>query len=864
MIKETAANIGLLKTKYHIPGLNKHLLTRQILNHKLNDSLSNKLTLITAPAGYGKTTAVLKWLEIIPHPTAWLSLDAGDNEPLVFWRYFYAALDSILSGIIKDAEYVFTSQELLRANVHLSILIDNLADVRSDFLLILDDFHFVTSQSILNELSYLMNYLPANLHLILISRTAPQLKLAKLGLKEDLVRIEAKDLRFATEEIYHYYRARGYFLQKEEVQRIESYTEGWAAALVAVTMSLEDEKYRNHLLSNLGTCNLQIENFLDEDVFHMWTKEQQDFMVKTSIAERLCGSLCEAITDYDGSRLLKELYDQNGFLVALDDEGTWFRYHHLFLDFLRKKLEKSDAALIQNLHRRAGEWLKTNGFDNESIEHFLQGTHYEEALLLIERHGGGLLRRGEYTPVISWIERLPDNYSGNSPMILLIKASYFAEINDTKSAWECVKKSELLLDKQAVLFESLRGVCLMTKANLFFRQGDLANLFPVINEAAALGITLNSNKDYMDFNLYDISIYRATIGIYVKVFGQNLDVFYSVVNSYRSLITVNPGYAPLVEGEFHYENDRMDEALPKLLASVDEAINANCPGALVPAMVTIAKIRRAQGDIDGAMEVIRECENRVETFHKPHWDYMLKAFKVRLLIDLNDTEKLDKWLRGSRLSLYQFIIRTREYELIVLARVLIDKKRYGDATILLNRLLSFAEGLKRAHSIVEITSLLAITAINNSKEEIAEKYLETALRIGIEEGYCRSFVDEFAPMVSLLEMYLSRHKGEDKLTAYARKLLEQTKDSVRHSQLTKDPDTIQKLLTPKEQKILQMIINAYDNKKIALELGITTRTVKAHTGSIYHKLDVKNRVQCLKKILGRGRLEFCVNGYNYQ
>lgn len=852
MIKETVANIGLLKTKYRLPGLNKHLvITRQILNHRLDDSLNHKLTLVTAPAGYGKTTAVLKWLEKITFPAAWLSLDAGDNEAIPFWRYFFAALDNILSGIGKDAEYIFTSQELLKANVHLSILIDNLSDIRSDFLLILDDFHFITNQTILDELSYFISFLPANLHLILLSRTAPRLKLAKLGIKEDLVRIRAKDLRFATEEIHQYYQTRGYFLQKEEIQRIENYTEGWAAALAAVTMSFKDETYRNHILNNFGTCNLQIENYLAEDVFHTWTREQQDFMVKTSIMERLCGPLCDAITNYDGDRLLNELYNQNSFLVALDDEGTWFRYHHLFGDFLRKELEKLETATIQDLHCRAGEWLKTNGFDYESIEHFLQGVHYEKALLLIERQGAVLLKHGEYAPINSWIERLPDKYCENSPMIMLIKACYFAEINDLKSAWKCIRKSELLLDKKAALFESLQTVCLMAKANLFYRQGDIENLFAAINKAAALGMTFSTNnacsRDYMDFNLYDISIYRTT-NTFIKMFRQNPDVFYSVVENYRTMINVNPGYAPLIEGEFYYENGRQDEALPKLLASVDEAIKANCPGALVPAMVTLAKMRRNEGDLVGAMKAIEECEKKVETFHKPHWGYMLKAFKVRLYIDLNDTEKLNKWVKESRLSLYQVIIRTREYELIILARVLIEKKRYGDAAILLNRLLSFAEQLKRTHSIVEIANLLAITAIKNSNEEIAEKYFEKALNLGAEEDYSRSFVDEFAPMVSLLIMYLEKHTEENRLTTYARKLLKQTKDGIRHSQLTKDPDTVQKFLTPTEHIILQMIINAYDNKKIASELGITTRTVKAHTGSIYHKLDVKNRVQCLKKI----------------
>ena len=846
MIKETAVNLGLLKTKYSIPVLNKHLVTRRILNQRLEESLNHKLTLITAPAGYGKTTAVLKWLETLTLPVAWLSLDADDNDAVVFWRYFCAALDSILSGISKDTEYVFASQELLQANVHLSILIDSLSNIHSDFLLVLDDVHLVKYQAILDELSYFICYLPANLHLIVISRTVPRLKLAKLSLKEDLVRIRAKDLRFNTVEIYQYYQVRGYFLQKEEVQRIESYTEGWAAALVSVTLSLKDEKYRHHILSSFGNCNLQIENYLAEDVFNTWTREQQDFMVKTSIVGRLCAPLCEAITDYDGSRLLKELYDQNCFLVALDDEGTWFRYHHLFLDFLRKKLGKKDVALIQNLHLRAGEWLKTNGFYNEAIEHFLQGAHYEEALLLIENHGGVLVKRGEYAHVMSWIEKLPDKYSGNSPMIVLLKATYFTAINDFKSAWKCMEWIELALKEGTALSEDFRTVYMMVQTNLFLIQGDIENALPAIIEAAVCGVTNVMNKDYMDINLYDISIYRTPYYIVIKMLRKSSTEYDSFSKNYRSLISTNPGYAPLIEGEFYYESGRLNDAFPKLISSVDEAINANCLGALVPAMVTLAKIRRARGDITGAIETLEECENRVEKLNKPHWGYMLKAYKVRLYLDMSDTERVDRWRLESKLSLYQDMTRVREYELIVLARVLIEKQRYEDANILLNRLLSFAEGLKRAHSIVEITNLLAITAIKNLNEEMADEYLEKALSIGFDEGYVSSFVDELDPMALLLKMYIKHHNEGDRLTAYAQELLNQTKDAVKHSTFLISPNTFEKLLTPSELKVFNGIINAYDNTEIAAELGITIRTVKAHTGSIYHKLGVKNRLQCLK------------------
>lgn len=846
MIKESPFNFGLLKTKYSIPSINKYLLPRMLLNHRLNESLSHKLTIIIAPAGYGKTSAVLKWLEGISLPTAWFSIDAGDNDPFVFWRYFCAALNSVSTGISNVTEYILESHELFKGNAHLSIIIDYLSAIPSDFLMVLDDFHLITNPIIHDALSYLITYLPLNVHLVIISRVAPSLKLAKLGLMEDLISIKANELRFETEEISKYYEARGYFLQKEEINKIQHYTEGWAAALVAVALSIKDENNRHAVISNYGSSKLYIENYLAEDVYNTWTKEQQDFMEKISISDRLCGSLCEAITGYDGSKLLKELYAQNSYLISLDCEDMWFRYHHLFLDFLRKKICRRDASLIQTLHLKAGEWFKANGFFNEAIDHFLKGLHYEYAIPLIENQGQVLVRKGEYSNVISWLEMLPEKYIETSTLIMLIKTMYLTGIDDFKSAWDYIERMHLLIKEG----DAFNTIYLLVKANFFIRQYDMENTLKTILEAGASGISTAMSTQYMDVNLYDISIFRTPYNVLISIFDKSSTEYDSLINSYRTLISRNPGYAPLIKGELYYESGNLDKALPELLTSINEAVNAYCAGALVPAMVTIAKIKRAQGDIQGALEVIEECKNKVADFHKLHWNYMLKAFEIRLYIDLNNTDLIDKWMNESRLNIYQDIINMQEYELIVLSRTLIYKQRYNDANILLNRLLSFATEQKKDHSIVEISNLLAIAAIKNFNEEIAEKHLKNALSIGIKKGFVRSFVDEFTPMISLLGMYIRKNKKEPKLTAYARRLLRQTKEAVRHSMVSSNSNIIENLLTTMEKKVLHLMTNAYTNKEISEELEITLRTVKAHTTNIYKKLDVKNRMQCIKKAKG--------------
>lgn len=248
-------NQGLIRTKCNQPGIPLHLVSRRRLSEKLTGALNHKLTIVTAPAGYGKSTAVIDWLEQVGLPSAWVSLDRDDNHSLMFWRYICAALDSIIDGIGNDLSNIFSSQELLKANLHLSILIDRLIVSQTDIILALDDFHYITETDLLDAFSYFISYIPPRVHVILLSRTEPELKLAKLGIKDELVRLNINDLRFQTEEIARFYETRGLFLEKDDLDRAEAYTEGWVAALVAITLPVGENRDRNQLTESLESRN---------------------------------------------------------------------------------------------------------------------------------------------------------------------------------------------------------------------------------------------------------------------------------------------------------------------------------------------------------------------------------------------------------------------------------------------------------------------------------------------------------------------------------------------------------------------------------------------------------------------------------
>ena len=859
--KKVKYNEGLIKTKCSRPEANRYLIPRSRLYKKLDKSLQRKLTLVTAPAGFGKSTAILDWLDRRDLKAAWLSIDSVDNNPMTFWRYICAALDGIATGIFQDTDYVFQLIELLNANIHLSILIDRLMEVEVDFLLILDDVHLIANPVILDGISYLIGYLPPKMHLVLIGRFEPKLKPAMLGIKIQILRIGERDLRFQNEEIYRFYRTRGHTLENEDIQKLENYTEGWAAALVAVAMSMEDESDGNGVVQALGSSGKSIYRYLEEEVLGSWPEEKRSFALKTSLLDTLSAPLCDAVTgENNGSLMLKEINARNGFLISLDYEEYEYRYHHLFRDFLYKLLLKSNRTVVPDLHARAAAWYREQGADYQAIEHYLNGIKYDAALELIKQHIDDLVIRNDFATAFSWIDRLPGEYRDSSFRISKVYALYHAEMGNLQLAREWLAKLELLAkDKKYTGGPALKGYtstsCRLVKANLLIREGNVREFFSSIRKA----VKTNEGRyfklsEYMDVNTSDIYFYRCPYNKFTYLFAEKRDEYWEMVKNYRKMISENPGYAPLAAGEYLYENNRLDEALPYLLEALEEAQSANCPGALVPVMVNIARLKRARLDMKGALETPVECEKMLNS-PKLHWYYLVHAFRARLQIDAGDMDGVERWFNSCKINIYMEISRIREFELLVYARVLMLKGRFTDAELLLKKILIFAEKTIRRHSRVEALNLLAMLAYQKKEMKTAMDYLEKSLYIGMKESYIRSYTDEFDSVIPLLRHYVMHrrkqkgHRATKNSITYAKDLLKQTQKSLvleQAAQSAASAGEIKKLLTDQEKKVLALLLEAYANKEIAQELGISIWTVKSHIGHIYGKLAVKSRAQCIK------------------
>ncbi len=845
----------MLRAKLHAPTINKNIISREKLLAKLGNAKESKLTLVMAPAGYGKTTAVLDWLGKCGLPFAWLSLSERDNHPMNFWEYVCAALDGIVDGISKETEYVFSSQEMMDAGVHLNILIDRLSERSSDFMLVLDDLHLIKDPSILAGLSYLIDFLPEKMHLIFISRTEPELNLSRHRIKWQIQRLETEDLRFSEDEILRFYQSKGITLENDELKAVESYTDGWIAALVAAALSVEDGDGHSAIEALLCTGR-DIGRYLKDEVFAAWTPQKQSFAMKTSILDTLSEDLCNAVTDdCNGERLLKEIYETSGFVLDMDGHQQSFRYHHLFGSFLRELLREKAPEEIPQLHKKAGLCFQEQGLLPEAIEHFLSGGFYREAFELIEHQVDYLIDKNDFSRLFAWIERLPAEYRDNSFKIAAIYAAYYMETGRYDLSGHWVGRMKAMKDNYPYASgpewsNYSRTVCTMIEANLFVRKGNIEFVSLLFSAAATDGGKYYKMPEYYNFNLSDIYFHRCPMHRITDLFKESPDKYNRTTENYRGMISKNPGYAPLAIGEYLYESNRLEESLPYLLKAQEEAREANCPGALFPAMVNIARIKRAGGDIAGAFSVLGECEKQLRDAGKPHWNYLLHAFRCRLYLDVGNTDQAREWFSSSKLDIFSEINRIREFELLVYARVLILLNRAQDAEILLQRLLTFTGDNRRPHSRVEVLNLLALLAYRDHHARLAYGYLEESLDIGLKEGYVRSYLDEQSPMAQLLRAYI-KSRGKP---AYASGLLKQMHGSLLQALQGHDAaageaaEKVLSQLTDQEKKVLELLVNAATNKEIGEKLGISLRTVKTHTGNIYGKLGIKNRAQCVKLV----------------
>ena len=921
---------SLLATKLYIPptrpdpstGLGPRLVLRPRLMERLNSGLSGdgfgrKLTLVSAPAGFGKTTLVSEWVHAMagatpPIAIAWLSLDEGDNDPARFLAYMIAALRTIETNIGKGALSALQSPQPPPAEAVLVSLINEIAALPGSIVLVLDDHHTVESPPVDNALAFLLERLPPQMHLVIASREDPHLPLARLRARGQLTEVRASDLRFTSSEAAEFLNSiMGLDLSEEDISALERRTEGWITGLHLAAISMQVRKDVAEFIESFTGSHRFVLDYLVEEVLEQQPEGVQTFLLQTSVLTRLNGSLCDAVrfggakspssslgTADNGRAILQRLEEANLFIVPLDEERRWYRYHHLFADLLRQRLRQTQPELVPRLHHRASEWYGQNGFIDEAIEHALCAEGFERAVRLIEEHVGAIWERGEHTRLRRWLAQLPLELVFSRPHLCITHAWNLFTSGQHLAAEQSLQAAEQALDPtttKSLPLETepfsdsdrrhIQGRVAAIRAFLASYGGDLPGTIQHAQQAldnlpeqdanwrgtAAIALgdaygfrgelgaayrarlqALEASKAggniYMIAKLKLADTYRQQGQLHrtVEVCRQQWELAQEIGLSE----TVVAGWLLAIWGETLAELNDLEGALRQARKGV--RLTERGKDVMVTGWSNLCLIRVlfSRGDFAGANKIIQKMEGIARKHDLPPFVASpMAAWRARMWLAQGNLDAAAQWVAERGLDADGGPTLLREMEYLALARILIAQGRLAETGRLLQRLLDTAESAGHTLRTLEILMLQALATQAGGDTTQAMVTLEKALTLAEPGGFIRVFVDEGPPMARLLYKALSHEIAPD----YVRRLLgafpvaepEQPDPSISQA-----PESAMiEPLSERELEVLQLLAEGLTNPEIASRLFVSLNTIKAHCRNIYGKLGVHNRT----KAVGRAR-----------
>lgn len=852
----------MFKIKLQVPGIGRTIISRKGIASKLQNIFHYRLTLITAPAGYGKTTAAAGFLAETGIPHAWFSLDPEDNDPVRFWQYLVAAMAESADGLGDSLGDLALSRGLIASNIFTGLFIDQLYGIPGDFVIVLDDYHLIQDELVRQSLSYFIKNKPSSIHLMILGRQEQANEFAVMSAKGQVLRIARRDLAFNADEILDFYRQKGVNLTPEEASIIGDRTEGWAAGLVMASLLLEDGGGVKETVSQLSGGNRDFDHYFREEVFNHWPGEIRDFLIHTSILNRLTGSLCRAVTGrQDSAETLQKLAEGNSFILPLDQKNDWFRFHHLFAEFLRAKLEQEDPAIIKSLYGRAGAWLHENGLVREAIDALIKAEDFQKAAALFGDSFAGLANNGELPTLSKWLSSFPESLYKDNVRLCSAYAWVLAMEGNREAADEWSKRTVACFHRIRERLEDVRERNYM-EVQAAIVQAD--NAIRRLDAATAASCYAKASKIELDdhilcgeLNSGQPSMLRTVYGFYGRLNDLETAVF-PFIEDFPALIGPAAAYSKVILVEALYERNRLKESQDALVQGLEDVFALDNPGVIVPCFITLAKINRARGDLNGALNTVAEGKKKLHGRGRTYWEYLFDLFTARLYMDMHDLQAAEEWADLGRIGIYDGVSCLQEFEHLVLARYLCLANRHEEALLLLGRLLALAEKEGRLGSRIEILCLMAVANCIGKDPERALAQLDQALLLGMEHGYARTFIDEMEPMAGLLDRYLQwkERVGSEELNNYAKNLYEMTAADIRaHRGKLTGGNLAAEALTRKEYKVLRLLSAGRSNDQIARELSITVRTVKYHNANLYGKLGARNRLEALNRARQLGLLK---------
>ena len=901
----------LLETKLYVPGPPRGLVPRPRLSQRLDRGTTSKLMLISAPAGFGKTTLLTEWLAAGPagpadeRLAAWLSLDRADNDPASFWTYVIAALQTVAPGVGESALTLLQAPQPPPIETVLTALLNDLGASTGDIVLVLDDYHVIDARDVQDAMAFMLDHLPPRLHVVIASRTDPALPLARLRARGELVETRAAELRFTPDEAAAYLNEMmGLELTARDVAALEGRTEGWIAALQLAALSMQGRDDVAGFIAGFAGDDRYVVDYLAEEVLQRQSDRVQTFLLQTSILGRLSGPLCDAVTGQGGGKAMLEALDRgNLFLVPLDDRRRWYRYHHLFADVLQARLLDERPDQIPDLHRRASAWYQQNGEPAVAIGHAVAAGDFERAADLVELAIPAMSRTRQEATVRGWLEAIPGEVVRVRPVLSVGFAGALLSGGELEGVESRLRDAERWLDVTTGIdarsvarsaemvvadeeeYRRLPGMIELYRAALALARGDVPGTVrharralevaladDHLCRAGASGILGLASWASGDLEAGHSAYAECMTGL--RRAGHIADTFGCAIaladirlvqgrldeamRTYEQALQRVPEQGgPVLRGTadmyvgmsgVHRERNDLHAATQQLLRSQELGEHTGLPQNRYRWRVAMARIRQAEGDLDGALDLLNEAERVYLGDFFPNVR-PVPALRARIWIAQGSLGEALGWAREQGLSVDDDLSYLREFEHITLARVLMARyqderaqRSVHEAIRLLDRLLRAAEEGERAGSVIEIGVLRALAYQRHGDIPAALSCLERAVTQAEPEGYVRVFADEGPPMASLLRVAARQQTGGN----YVRRLLA----AVTETETEQNGPVKQALIEPlseRELDVLRLLGTELDGPAIARELMVSLNTVRTHTKHIYAKLAVTNRRAAVRR-----------------
>jgi LuxR family maltose regulon positive regulatory protein len=874
----------LILTKLYIPSLRSKIVIRPRLIERLTGGMHCKLTLISAPAGFGKSTLVSEWVAGCERSepkvcVAWLSLDEGDNDPTRFLTYLVAALQTLAPKIGAGVLAALQSPQPPSIESNLTVLLNEIAAIPDNFILVLDDYHLIDAQPIDQALTFLLDHLPPQMHLVITTREDPSLPLPRYRVRGQLTELRAADLRFTPAEAADFLnRVMSLNLAAEDIAALETRTEGWIAGLQLAAISMQGHQDTASFIKSFTGSHHFVLDYLVEEVLHQQSKSIQTFLLRTSILDRLIGPLCDAVLldpSVSGQETLEYLERANLFIVPLDNERRWYRYHHLFADLLRQRLHQSSTSstgdegrVVAEYHVRASQWYEDHGMELEAFHHAAAANDIERAERLIEGKGMPLYFRGALAPLLSWLETLPTTVLDSWPSLWTTYASVSLATGQAAGIEQKLQAAEAALaaalqgaepdDKTRDLIGRIAAI----RATLAIYQNQIETI--ICQSRRALEYLHPNNLAFRTFTTWKLAVAYQIQGdrpAAVRAFTEALSIAQSSGNIITTIVaTVGLGGVQKTENQLHlaaetyrrvlqlavdlpfdvssyqanlglahiyYEWNDLEAAEQHGQQSAELSGHIGKSDEFIPCELFLARLKLARRDVAGAAAILAKVDQYMHQHNFIHRLPEVAAAQVLTLLHQGDLDAAAHLAQKHELPISQ-------------ARVYLAQGYPSAALGVLEPLRQQAEAKGWEDERLKVIILEAIAHHAHGEKDKAAQLMGDALALAEPGGFIRIFVDEGPPMAALLRE-AAKHGT---VSNYVRQLLAafgKAEGRTPVTQLLIEP------LSEREFEVLRLLGTELNGPEIARELMVSLNTMRTHTKSIYNKLGVNSRQMAIRR-----------------